>query len=333
MYVKTGLWLASCTLSMTLLAGCAAPQNDEANAFREALPESAAIALSGPETQPASGTAALTPTRRTLGTTPALPYAKWYSFTRQMRDDVNGVTLHVLGGVWLMVHGTPSTISNDSAIWGPYTDELSPVSYRLRVVRVAADEYDYRFEGHPKASRADNDFEAVLSGHGFGTAHPNHGQGSFTIDLDVAKELDPAAHANDSGKLTITHTLPREISQNPFALPRTIRAEVEPAGEAHFSLETEARLDHTGALHVVAHTDVDDSKQTLLEDVVIDSRWTQSGAGRADVQMAGGDLPPSVPMVDASECWGPDFTQTYYHDSVNFAPTSGEASACVFGGP
>jgi len=35
-------------------------------------------------------------------------------------------------------------------------------------------------------------------------------------------------------------------------------------------------------------------------------------------------------MVDAVECWGSDFTVGYYNDSVNFSPTVGVETACVY---
>jgi len=79
-----------------------------------------------------------------------------------------------------------------------------------------------------------------------------------------------------------------------------------------------------------AHVDTDESKNTKLEDVVIDSRWNQVGAGRADIDIAGGDLPSTTPMVDAVECWGTDFLQSYYSDSVGFSPNVGVESACVY---
>jgi hypothetical protein len=76
--------------------------------------------------------------------------------------------------------------------------------------------------------------------------------------------------------------------------------------------------------------DIDDSKQTKLEDVTVESRWNQTGAGRADITIKGGDLPASISEVDAKECWGVDFSQSYYEDSVNFAPTAGDPNSCVY---
>jgi len=335
MYTKTRFWLASCcltTLSLGALSACTLEKKDDAGEFREAVPESQSVALSGPDANGSNSPAAAGPSRRTLGTGASTPYAKWYGFTREMRDGVNGITGAVLGLVWLVVQTTPSAVSVDSATWGPWDDDqLSPARYRIRVTRVATDEYEYVFEGHSKTSTVDTDYQSVLTGHGYGKPHAKHGQGTFTIDLDVAKTLDPFKHENDSGKVTVTHALPHEFSENLAALPRTISAAVAPAGEAHYTVESRANADHTGTIHVDAHVDIDDSKATQLEDVVIDSRWAASGAGRADIDIAGGDLPTSVPMIDAVECWGTDFMQSYYTDSVGSSPTAGDVNACVYG--
>lgn len=333
MYTKTRFSLAAsgiAALALCTLSGCASDNRDDGSEFREAVPGAQAVALPGPDASPSPTTAAEGPSPRTLATGASTPYAKWYGFTRDMRDGVNAVTAGVLGGVWLVVQNPPTALSADSATWGPWDDDqLSPARYRIRVTRVAADEYDYVLEGHSKASTLDTDYRAVLTGHGYGKMHAQHGQGTFTIDLDVAKALDPYKHQTDSGKVTVSHVLPPGFSLNSGALPRTITAEVTPLGEAHYTVESHAAVDHSGTVRVDAHADIDDSKATKLEDVVVDSRWSSSGAGRADIAIAGGDLP--LPMVAAVECWGTDFTQTYYRDSEGYAPTTGEVGACVYG--
>jgi hypothetical protein len=332
MYAKTWLSVGGCALALNLLSGCVLQKKDDASDFREAVPQSEAVALSGPDS--ASGqtsTAAAPPPRGELSTTPpATTYAKWYGFTRDMRDGVNAVTVGILGGVWLIIGSEPSAVSQDSATWGPYTDALDPATYRFRVTRVATDEYDYVLEGRAKASTDDADFKAVLSGHGYGKPSALHGQGTFNIDLDEAKLLDPYKHMNDSGSVAIAYQLPHDFSENLGALPRTISATVTPQGEAHYSVTSVANADFTGTINVQAHVDIDDSKMTKLEDVTVNSRWNATGAGRADITISGGDLPASTPEVDAEECWSTDFTQSYYKDSVGFAPTAGVASACVY---
>ncbi|HEY5374684.1 MAG TPA: hypothetical protein VIK01_13450 [Polyangiaceae bacterium] len=335
MYAKSRSLLAGCAFALTFVSGCTLQKKDDADEFRDAIPQSESIALSGPDASSGTTTtAAAAPSLRTLAAGPApTTYAKWYGFTRTMRDGVNKITAGVLGSVWLVIHTEPSATTADSATWGPWNDELNPATYRFKVTRIAPDEYNYVLEGRAKASTSDDDYQAVLSGHGYGKPSEKHGQGTFQVDLDVAKALDPFDNQDNSGTVTVDHELPHDFSDNLGALPRTITATVTPQGEAHYSVESVANVDHTGSIHVIAHVDIDDSKRTLLEDVVIDSRWKATGAGRADIDITGGDLPASTPKVDAIECWGTDFTQSYYSDSGGFAPTAGTANACVYSSP
>jgi hypothetical protein len=322
------------------LPGCMLEKQDDGEEYREAVPLREAVVVAGPERDPGrdTSTASVGSSRGTLATEPlaAGPYAKWYGFTRAVRGGVNLVTRAVLGSAWVIVHTEPSSVQDGEAIWGPYTDALEPVTYRFRVTRVADAEYDYALEGRPKTSRSEADYRTVLSGHGYGKRHSEHGEGDFTIDLDAARELDPFAHQNDSGVVHIVHHLPRDIGQDGGALPRSILAEVTPdpaVNPESFTVTSNANLDGTGSLQVDAKADVDDSKSTQLEDIAVDSRWRADGAGRADIAIAGGDVPADPGVVSAVECWGADFMRSYYADSLGIEPAAGEASACVYDAP
>ena len=314
-------------------------KQDDADEYREAVPLREAVVVAGPQTDDAGDTR----TTSVGGTHPLAngplargPYAKWYGFTRVVRGGVNLVTAAVLGSAWVIVHTEPSSVKDGEATWGPYTDALDPVTYRFRVTRVAQAEYDYALEGRPKASSSDDDYRAVLKGHGYGKRHAQHGEGDFTVDLGAAHDLDPFAHENDSGTVHVVHHLPHDVGDGSGALPRSITAEVKPdpsVNRESFTVTSNANLDGTGALHVDANADVDDTKTTQLEDIVIDSRWRADGDGRADIAIAGGDIPADPGVVTAVECWGADFMRSYYDDSIDFEPSEGEASACVYDAP
>ncbi len=331
--------IATALLAGSMLAGCMLEKQDDGEEYRDALPLRESVVLAGPES-PESGhtrTASIGGSRplaeRPLG---AGNFAKWYGFTRAVRGGVNLVTASVLGSVWTLVHLEPSAIVDGEATWGPYTDALEPVTYRFRVTRVARAEYDYVLEGRPKSSQSEADYRAVLTGHGFGKPHAQHGQGHFVIDLSAARELDPVAHEDESGTVRIVHELPGDLGRGGNGLPRTITAEVRPdpaVDPESFSVTSRAELDGTGSLRVDARTDIDDAKATALEDVAIDSRWRADGAGRADIVIAGGDIPANPGSVSAVECWGEDFTRSYYSDSIDFEPEQGDATACVYGAP
>jgi hypothetical protein len=74
----------------------------------------------------------------------------------------------------------------------------------------------------------------------------------------------------------VVHHLPHDVGDGSRALPRSIVAEVKPSPSVNpesFTVTSNADLDGVGSLHVDAHADVDETKSTQLEDIVIDSRW------------------------------------------------------------
>jgi hypothetical protein len=327
------LWWAAWTLGGSVaLSGCMLDKKEDAGRFREALPKADQVEVSGPETaQGQQGASSHTQADEPWANG---PWAKYYGFTRVVRDGVNAVTGVVLGSVWIIAHTDPTSVENDEAIWGPWTDSLSPATYRFRVTEIAPDEYEYRLEGRPKASSSDGDFRAVMFGKGFGKGHASHGDGEFTIDLDTARALDPFYLDDDTGSVKVIHDLPANITDNLFALPKTITAEIKPSDTTEWwTVTSHARQDGTGTLLVNAYDDVDDSGTTQSEDIQIASQWNQNGAGRADITLSGGDIPADPGMVTAVECWDSDFYSIYYADSLEWQATEGDVNACAYDAP
>ena len=323
--------VAGAMLAAALATGCALAADEDGERFRQAIPQPETVAVAGPEN---AGEGSTTASIRAAAETPwdSGPYAVYYAFTRHVRDGVNAVTAGVLGAVWVIVHTQPTSVSDNQAVWGPHTDALEPATWQFRVVEVADDVYEYSLEGRPKNSS--DAFQTVLSGLGYGRAHPSHGDGHFEIDLDVAHALDPLAWADGSGSVTITHDLPRTISEDLFSGARAITAEVQPtAQQASWSATSLRSEDGSGMLLVTAEGDLDEDAATAAEQVQIASQWQQDGAGRADIALSGGEVPADIGEVSAVECWGADFYRTYYADSVDYAPIEGEAGACVFADP
>lgn len=322
---RTTLSHTAVALAVVFASGCALEKtDDEVDAFRQALPEARNVRVDGPESNGEGGSRLAA--ADALGATPTA--AEWYVFTREVRDGVNLVTAAVLGSVWRLAHTEPTSVEADRAMWGPYAEALDPVVWRFRIERTAEHAYTYTLEGRSRADAAAA-FVPVLTGNGYDRLDERHGDGAFSIDLEAAKRLDPVKHRDDSGSLRVTHDLPRSISREAAPLPRTIRAEAFGELEEWFDVTSLANEDGTGELMVAAHADIDASKLTLAEDVGVESRWTAAGAGRADIVIAGGDLPATVAAVNATECWGADFSRVFYADSVGFAPAEGEESACA----
>jgi hypothetical protein len=326
------LWAAA--LTAFVLPGCVLEKkDDDVGRFREAIPEAKAVEVSGPESAQSQTGAQSTPMADDEPWANG-PWAKYYGFTRHVRQGVNGTAGIVLGSIWLIVHTQPSDVTENEAIWGPYTDALEPATYRFRVTEVAEDEYDYKLEGRPKGSSSDADYRAVLSGKGWGRGHEKHGDGFFEIDLDTAKALDSFNHGDDSGTVKITHDLPPDITSNLFSQPRSVTAEVYPSStDEWFTATSNSREDGTGTLVVTAHADADDTNLTAKEDIVIASQWNNQGAGRADITITGGDVPVDTNTITAVECWDSDFYRVYYDDSVSYEATEGDAALCAFSEP
>lgn len=305
--------------SLMVVGGGCATEADDASRFREGIPTSDEVALAVPKGASGTTTKSLSPKGGAVTT------AHWYGFTRDVADGVDHGTGQILGLVWAIVHLPPTKVEPSRATWGPGSDPLDPITWRFVAIEVAEDEYDYRLEGRPKASTDDADFRAILSGHGYGKAHPNHRMGTFTIDNDAKNAMDPA-RADDVGTVRIDYAL--------RAFPTTISTAITPVPSSPekgwFTVNLSRHADGAGVLDVTALGDVEDEKDGIPEDVLVRSRWTREGAGRADVKVANGSLPATIREVVVSECWSTSFARTYYTDSASIEPTSGDASACPY---
>jgi len=318
-------------LGSVSLGACVSQPDEGLESIRQALPQAQRVQLKGPEDTAQSSSASATD----AGAAPAnAPYAKFYVFTREVRDGVNRITAAVLGTAWWIVNTKPTTLEGQEAIWGPFTDSLEPATWRFRVTHQAELQYDYVLEGRPKTSTSDQDYRTVLSGVGYAKGDAKHGDGTFTIDLDAARALDPVAHPNDSGTITVEHDLPPTFTSEIAPLPRTIQVSLVPRNTAaYLDILSIAREDQTGTLIVDGLADTDENKQTALEDVTVKSEWNALGEGRSDVTLSGGDVPAALSPVTLVECWDQQFKQSYYKDSAGFATATGEPSACAFATP
>ena len=321
--------LAFAAMSWGVSAGCTAEEGSDIESFRQALPSADAMEIAGPETPRGSSGA---PAAADASIAGPGQWAVYYALTREIRDGANAVTAGVLGTVWFIAHTNPTEVAGEQATWGPYTDALEPATWRFRMTHEGGGEYSYVLEGRPKTSDSDDDYRVVVSGVGFGESSDQHGDGSFTIDIDTGKELDPFAYeAKDSGKLTVVHDLPPTVTEELNALPRTLDVQLAPSSSSeHLDIRSEARADGTGLLIIDGFADIDDSKETALEALAIVSQWDASGSGRADVTVTGGDVPVELSSLAVVECWDASFRRSYYTDSVGFEETVGEAASCPY---
>lgn len=336
---KRATWAVAIVAVTAFGQGCVLTPDDDVGKFREAIPNAEHVKVEGPESAQATSSStsfeALSGAKTHDEPWAGGPWSYWYGFTRTVRQGVNHVTGAVLGSVWIIVNTQPTSVTEKEAVWGPYTDALEPATYRFRVTEVGPKEYEYRLEGRLKTSTSEADYVPVLFGKGWGRGHDKHGDGFFTIDLDVARSLDPFNHdADDTGTVKITHDLPPDITDNLFSGPKTVIAEVAPSHtDAWWNASSTTNVDGTGTLFVDAFDDTDHDDGTAKENIQVRSRWKADGAGRADVSISGGDVPQTIGIVTAVECWDQSFTQAYYSDSMEWAPSSGDPSQCAYSEP
>ena len=138
MFRKTLMLCASLAI-----VGCGNAQEDE---FREGLPTKEQVTVKEP------GKSAGQSLQVEDGAVFAFDKGQtsdFYKLTRGATLSVNGGTAWVLNLIEEVTKHTPTSIEGDVAVWGPYTDALSPNTFKVTVTRVNIQ----NIKGKPKRSR------------------------------------------------------------------------------------------------------------------------------------------------------------------------------------
>jgi len=312
-----------------LSAGCSLQATEDASKFREPIPQTSQVMLGIAGSQ-VSGTTAQAASTTTLhvqndhgpGGGAATSDASYYQFTRSITDSVDTVTTEILGEVLAVTSLPPTTIDANHAVWGPgSSDALDPVSWKLTVTATGGGQYTYEVDGRPHLSTNDADWKAILTGQGYDDTSPSYQSGSFVVDNDAMAALDPTS-TTSTGTVSITY--------DARAYPLDAAANVMPndgTGQ-YYDVSVVHAVDGSGVMSLVALADISTPPSGVNENVTENSRWNSTGAGRADVKMTGGEFGSTTVML--SQCWSDEFAQTYYTDSVDYEPTTGQASSCAF---
>lgn len=295
------LLASACAVS---LVACLPTSSDEAPVgIARAIPTAEQVKIELPAT-----------TARTLG-----DVASWYLATRDVTRLFNGGTAWVLIVIHTIVQFPVTSINGDTYTWGPWSGALDPAEYKLDVRDVGDGTYAYQLSGRNKTTPG-ADFEVIIDG----TADPRPGElrgnGRFLVDLEASKRVNPIdTDPNDRGQIDVAYDLAARHLElgimSTDALGQPVLAEyaynraLDGGGDMVFDIEGNA------------------GGTALNEHITLRSRWQADGAGRADARLAGGDLADGA---TAAECWDTTFRRVYYADSVDFAPTEGDVSACAF---
>ncbi len=318
-------WFASVTLCAGLagFSGCA--PKEEGNEYRKALPTTDTVAVKVPQS---SGQALTESTQNAL----LNETAEFYQMTRDVSRSINGGVVWVLTLIHTVVQHPPTDVTDNSATWGPWTDALSPNTYKVSVTKVSDAEYTYVFQGKAKGS-ADAAFVTVLSGthrptlDAGGGIVERFGQGSLVLDWDAAGTLPE--HGKEMGKATINYirTAPGTQAQV-IAKFMQVQDDDHPGRRVDADYQYGENPDGSGTLEFTYTPDPASVTEGPAR-FTFSSRWLSTGTGRADVKATGGEIPADTEAT-ASECWDTFFKSTYMAASWDTTVGWGDASACAF---
>lgn len=333
----TRTWTVS-SLSLSLgaalvaggLAACQPATEDDAESFRNSTPREETVAMTVP--QASSGQKLTAVTVETHESALRGDVSGFYKLTRDVSGVVNGAGVVVLAIMKAVVLHRPTTLTADSAVWGPWNGgPLDPLTYRVTVKKAGGTSYDYLLEAHAKAD-ANAAFVVLLTGTHTPTLGTNgrplegFGKGTFTLDWDARATL-PAPDDN-VGKVTYVYS--RESAAAVLSVTaqfRHVKDDDRPGQVVDVDYVFSATPGAGGSMEFVRN--VPAAMNTQGNRWAVKSRWAESGAGRTDVAATGGALPAGG--ATASECWNTSFASVFL--SASWAPAAGwgdENADCAF---
>ena len=243
------------------------------------------------------------------------------NMAKQLNAWIDGLT----GGLDLVRQNPPSIRENDRRTWGPWEDKDHPGKEMRVVVAKTADGYTYSVEWRAKGSTAD--FVPVITGKFAGETAAG-GSGSFTLDMDKAREADIAGPSTDPKIEIQTFTLgyTHDAQAVTVTLDEVVLRVATGATETlHFGHQRNA--DQSGAF---------DYTYTMPNNgwtVAASARWLSSHAGRVDGTAKNwfGDV-----VARQTDCWDENLEVVYHFQDYDCGPLptqtkceTGDASKCA----
>jgi hypothetical protein len=289
---------ASCFVS---LVACV-KQDDAPSGIERALPTTDQVSIKLPEQH-----------TRTIG-----QLADWYVATRDITRTFNGGSAWALVLLHTIVKFPVTTVHGDTFTWGPWSDALDPAEYKLDVQTKGDGTYGYQLSGRSK-TEANAEFAVVIDGVADPRKGDLQGNGQFLIDFDASHRVNPIDNGDAKGSVDVRYDLAARH------LDLTIMS-TDVFGKPALADYAYNESDAGGDMTLGFSSNVGGGP--ALESATLHSRWLNSGAGRADGLIGGGDL--GAQQATASECWDGSFKRVFYTDSVTFAATEGLATNCAF---
>lgn len=313
------LYVAFLTSALATAAGCRVEDGDAGDEYRKGIPNQATVEVQVPGT---SGQA--------LSVAGEGKVSEYYRLTRVVSRDVNAGVYLVLNLVRDVVRYPPTAVTANTAVWGPFSEALDPIAWKVTVTRTTPNEYAYKFEGQAKANPA-SAFITVLSGvhrpalGTDGAPMEGFGEGNFLLDFEARNRLPMPQR--DIGSAAVTYSRPN------LATPVQITAKftaVKDDERPNHTVDVDYRYKrNAGGSGELEFTYKPDRTLTDPGQVAVMSRWNETGAGRADVKAKGGALPANIEAT-ANECWSNAFTSVFVQTSWDPSLTYGTEAMCAF---
>ncbi|HYY52340.1 MAG TPA: hypothetical protein VE755_05695 [Myxococcales bacterium] len=309
-------------LPLVAAVACGGGFKDEA---RDAMPSSEAITMGSPPSQQASSTSSGdTVTQNST----AGARSQFHDLTVAVAAVFNVPTAVFLDLLRHVVEDyDPTTCDATSCTWGPGSDALSRVDYKLVVSRDADGvSFDWTLSGAVKPGTT---FVTFASGVATPGPQRHHGSGSFQIDFDAAAQLaifgDPAQDQQATGQMNVvsySNVGPAQLTVN-FNGARDGKQPTQRNNIVYaYANDNSGGGDLDFALH----------NTTTGDRFSVHSRWKNDGRGRSDVAGLGSGYD-----IALSECWGPaPFIVTYFSSTLKIVvdpwggPDSGAESQCAY---
>jgi hypothetical protein len=268
--------------------------------------------------------------------------AKDYVLTATLAYVVNTATVAVLGLVKTITDLPPTSVDADTAVWGPGTDPLSANTYRLTVVKQAPEVFAWKLDGRGKTA-PDSAFVTILSGvhtravDADGNVMAGFGSGNFVIDWDAAATLPQ--HDQNVGQMAFTYSRqsPAATVTNNVTFTNIVDncdpSSCSTHGQIFDALYAYTATPGSGGELKYGATENFVATTMANETLSLHSRWMETGAGRTDIQLTGGDVGSAVET--SSECWDSNFVSVY--SAASYDPSNpnvdwGAESSCAFPG-
>lgn len=242
----------------------------------------------------------------------------FYVLTRVATVIVNGGAAAWLDLLKNVVSNPPTSSSGNSMTWGPSNDPLSANVYKLVVSKTGSNQFHYQLDAKAKGAD-DSTFIAIITGDHAVTGH-DFGQGTFLVNWDAAATLPQ--HDQNVGQANFSYS--RDVNTG----VATVDTDFTNVRDPNTGNLLNAKYAYTSDPGVFQFQELapDNSGGTVRWS--IESRWTQTGAGRADARAVQG-----TNTATASDCWDSNFVSRFEAVSFNTDPSDNygnEATDCPF---